>query len=106
MFNNLLLVTAALAALPAVAIGQQASARPDPADASIAVPTTHYKSAFKDYRAAAEDEATPDAVWREVNNTVRDLGGHAGHIKEDAVRNPAQSAVQTPHRHDCCGGRQ
>lgn len=70
-----------LMAIFAAGAAAQTSARPDPADAKAAAPTRPYQSAFKDYRRYADPEV---AGWREVNDEMRRLGGHGGHLKPGA----------------------
>ncbi|RJG03504.1 hypothetical protein D3878_19465 [Noviherbaspirillum sedimenti] len=73
-----------LASLPFAAIAQQTPQKPDPLAANAPVPASTYVSAFKNYQAAADEQATPDKAWRAANDEVAKLGGHAGHIKSDA----------------------
>ena len=54
----------------------------DPADPTVSVPQPEYRSAFSGYRKAGFDEKRD---WREANDTVRDLGGHAGALKGPAA---------------------
>ena len=46
-----------------------------PLDATSPVPPLTYRSPFSEYRAF--DEVEPKS-WRQVNDTVREVGGHAG----------------------------
>lgn len=48
------------------------------ADASARVPATPYTSAFKDYRSQLIEKP---GSWRDANDMVRKLDGHAGHLK-------------------------
>lgn len=86
-----------LAAVFAGAAAAQTSARPDPADAKAAAPARPYQSAYKDYRRYADPEV---ARWRDVNDEMRRLGGHSGHLKPDpgAAAEP-RSNPQVPARH-------
>ncbi|MCC7599153.1 hypothetical protein IGS61_16800 [Janthinobacterium sp. FW305-129] len=70
----------ALAVLPLAAAAQSPSA---PQEAQASVPATTYRSAFTGYRPAAEEDATPDQIWRAVNNKVGKAGGHMGMMKMD-----------------------
>jgi hypothetical protein len=54
--------------------------RPDPADPNAVVPPHRYVSDFAAYR-RPQFEQTLD--WRQANDTVRDVGGHAGALKGD-----------------------
>jgi hypothetical protein len=67
----------ALTAILAGSAAAQNSARPDPADPKVAVPARAYESVFKDYRPYADPEV---ARWRESNEEMGRLGGHAGHV--------------------------
>jgi hypothetical protein len=73
------LTAAALAWLPFAANAEQAIRQPNPGDADAAVPALTHVSAFREYRHPADEEQTPDKVWREANEEMRRLGGHAGH---------------------------
>lgn len=67
-----------LAALLAGSAAAQTPARQDPADPKAAVPPhSAYRSAFKDYRPYVEPEI---GRWRDVNNDMARLGGHAGQM--------------------------
>ncbi len=74
------LASALLLGSPA-ALGQTA-ARPDPADPRLSVPAPTTESAFAGYRSFRDE---PLADWRAVNDEMRTLGGHAGHIRERAA---------------------
>jgi uncharacterized cupredoxin-like copper-binding protein len=64
-----------LALLPLVGYAQT-GARPDPADPSMAVPTTKYESVFGDYRPYKDQKVGP---WKQVLDEVAGLPGAAGH---------------------------
>jgi hypothetical protein len=66
----------------------QTGVRPDPADPRLSVPTPATESAFAGYRRFRDE---PPADWRAVNDEMRALGGHGGHIREDAA--PADRAA-------------
>ena len=70
------LLLAALAAGNAVA---QSAARPDPADPSVRVPETVYRSAFDDYR---RHDLSKQIPWRAANEEVGRVGGHVGILRE------------------------
>jgi hypothetical protein len=75
-------------AFAGAAAGQ--AARPDPADPKALVPAPRYESTFKDYRPHAEPEI---ARWRETNEEMGRLGGHAGHLPRAAgQQKPAPKA--------------
>jgi len=48
-----------------------------PLDPAAPTPPLKYESAFRGYRAFEEAEVKS---WRELNNTVRSVGGHAGSL--------------------------
>ena len=70
-----------LAALAAGNAGAQSAVRPDPADPAMRVPETAYRSAFEDYRKHELSRQTP---WREANDEVGRIGGHAGVLREQS----------------------
>lgn len=80
--------------LPVAAVAQTSVQVPAPGDAHVAVAAPQYESAFKDYRAATEEMETPDVAWRSLNDTARELGGHAGHIKGSV-----NAAMPANHQH-------
>ena len=75
------LASTCLALMPLAVIGQPQRAEANPLDARVAVPAPRYESAFQSYRSVSDDDTTPDTVWRAINDQVKELGGHAGHIK-------------------------
>lgn len=91
-----------LAWLPLAAGAQQAIQAADPADARATVPPLRYESAFNDYRGVPDEEKTPDHHWRAVNDAVRNLGGHAGHLKaggSTAAESHSSSRSSMPPQH-------
>lgn len=69
----------------------QSTARPDLADPAVRVPAPVYRSAFEDYRPFAEQAPAP---WRELNDEVRRLGGHGGHVPKPPSRKPPQKGQE------------
>lgn len=67
-------VLAVLAALAPLASAQQ-PARLDPADPGAKAPAVKYESAFTGYAPYREEKLAP---WREVNDEVGKVRGHAG----------------------------
>jgi len=61
-----------------------AESRPQPSDAAVPVPLPQYQSAFSGYRPPQADRKLD---WKQVNDTVRDTGGHAGAMQNEM---PAQ----------------
>ena len=57
------------------AVAAQGAAKPDPASPSLAGPTLEYRSVFADYRPYTDEKLAP---WRDVNDNVSGIGGHAG----------------------------
>lgn len=92
------LAVAALALLPLAATAQQKHQQLNPADANVAVPASAYESAFKSYQAAADEQESPDKVWRDANDAMQSLGGHAGHAKEPATSNPSSASAADAHQ--------
>jgi hypothetical protein len=82
----------ALALAPLTALAEL-SARPDPADPTVAVPALRYVSAFDGYLAYQDQ---PPGSWRGQNEAMGQVGGHAGHLKSGvpapADARPAPSA--------------
>lgn len=76
-------------ATPALA-GAQQKVRPDPADPAAAAPALTYDSAFKTY--VPQREVKP-AAWKDLNDEMGRLGGHAGHTRGSA--NPVAPAPAT-----------
>lgn len=87
---------------PFAATAQQKTQQPNPLDANAPVSVSTYTSAFKNYQAASnEEEVSPDKTWRAANDEVGKLGGHGGHIKNDAAGapTPATSAPVDHSKH-------
>ena len=78
----------ALAVLTAGAASAQDAAKRDPWDPEARVPAVEYRSVFSDYQPYQDP---PAAIWRESNEVVKALGGHAGHIPK-----PGGSAKDAP----------
>lgn len=79
-----------------IAVMPQTAWAADPADATVAVPQPEYRSAFSSYRKAGFDEKRD---WREVNDTVREAGGHAGALKDSPPADGRQAAPSMPMMH-------
>lgn len=82
-------------------LAQTASAadkRPDPADPAAVVLPHRYVSDFASYRKPQFEQKLD---WRQANDTVRDVGGHAGALKgayePRANQAPAQSRPEMHH---------
>lgn len=71
------LLSAAIAT--AAAPARTADTYPHPADPTADVPVSDYQSVFAGYRKAAFDEKLD---WKQANDAVRDVGGHAGAMKD------------------------
>lgn len=87
----------ALAGCFAGSAAAQAPARPDPADPKAAAPVRPYESAFKDYRPYVDPDI---ARWREVNDAVGKLKGHAGHLPQQpgtAAKSGSKPPAQGGH---------
>ncbi|MBS4047530.1 MAG: hypothetical protein KG075_14390 [Alphaproteobacteria bacterium] len=65
--------------------------RPDPADPQAVVPPHRYVSDFASYR---QPQFEQKLDWRQANDTVRDVGGHAGALKgaDEPPRTQAEHA--------------
>ena len=53
----------------------QGAAKPDPAASDARAPRVEDRSAFADYRPFSDEKLAP---WRDVNDEVARVGGHAG----------------------------
>ncbi|WP_334187086.1 hypothetical protein [Noviherbaspirillum sp.] len=80
---------ATLAAAHGAVAAQEPSRPLNPADAAGPTAPMKYESAFDNYQQMQEGNEPSIEVWRAANNEMRELGGHAGHIKGIA---PAPSA--------------
>ena len=90
-------------AQPPAALAQP---RPRPDDPAVKTLPSAPPSAFAGYRPFRDEPQTP---WREVNDEVGRLGGHAGHMKDEAqpaVEQPAPGRTADPvSGSDAPGGR-
>jgi hypothetical protein len=82
-FCKAVLVAVALVLWPIMSFAQPA-AKPDPGDAAASVPMTRYDSAFRGYQAYQEQQP---GAWREQNDEVGRVGGHAQH-RQDSMNDP------------------
>lgn len=80
------IVAVALAVSAGAALAQGDKPR-DASDPKAKAPAVQYRSAFPDYRSFREPEA---ANWREVNDQVKSLGGHRGHVKPEEQKERKQ----------------
>ena len=73
----------------------------DPVQPQAEVPPVVYRSAFTRYQAMPESEETPDKVWREANETVARIGGHAGYVRDEdpSGKKAGQPAAAPHHQH-------
>ena len=69
------IVLVALVALAPSALAQQRAPQPHPADPAAKAPAVKYESAFAGYTPFREEKLAP---WREVNDDVGKVRGHAG----------------------------
>lgn len=86
--SMLLMLTASLA--DTASAGEK---RWDPADPNAAVAPQRYVSDFSSYR-KPQFEQTLD--WRRANDIVRDVGGHAGALKDAEEPSAAAPTVPAP----------
>jgi len=98
---------AAAAAALALAAPAGAQPRPRPDDPAVKTPPAAQTSAFEGYRRFRDEEMVP---WREINDEVGRLGGHMGHVKDDAQPTAPQQpqsgppAAEPVRRTDAPGG--
>ena len=82
----------------AIAIPVAALAQPkvDAADPKTQVPAVRYESAFAGYRSFKDEKPAP---WKQVNEEVKGMGGHAAHgaAKPDAPKAPAAKPAEHKH---------
>jgi hypothetical protein len=95
------LALAAMAILPFAAAQQKQQAERDPAQPDAPAAAFRYESAFSNYRTSADEDQSPDKVWRFANNEMEKLGGHAGHLKDSARQTDAVATgrAATPADH-------
>lgn len=79
----------------------QAPSGIDPADPRALAPELKYHSVFAGFRAAKGAKPEP---WKQVNEEIGSLGGHAGHHKalekeKDAAANARPDAARPTHKH-------
>jgi len=85
-----------VAAAVAAAASARAAGVPEPTAPAAAVPPAQYESAFSEYRSYRDEKP---AAWRDVNDAVARIGGHAGALRGA----PASSEPHHTPRPD--GGR-
>jgi hypothetical protein len=81
----------ALASMSFAVTAQRAPERPDPLDASAAVPAPVYKSAFENFQKESNDgQPSADKVWRAANDALARSDAHGEHAARDtAAKTPA-----------------
>ena len=67
------------------------SGRPDPIDASTAVPATPHRTALTGYRRLTDE---PPRGWRESNDTVTRIGGWRSYLREAQAPETKASEVR------------
>jgi hypothetical protein len=80
--------------LPPAAAQQQVAVHP--ADPRALVPPPQYASAFNGYRPYGNEKPGP---WREINDEVARIGGHAGMFRTPAAQGAAPAANPHAHHH-------
>ncbi|HEU0203369.1 MAG TPA: hypothetical protein VFR86_23420 [Burkholderiaceae bacterium] len=88
MFRHLLRRATAAAAVLLPAIGSVPAQAAEKGSAPI------YRSAFDNYRAWRAEE--PSADWRQANEAMGQLGGHAGHLRGAPTATPSNATSQPP----------
>jgi len=86
-------VAAVIALSIAAGAAPAAETRLQPSDAAAPVPPLQYQSVFSSYR---QPQAERKLDWKQANDTVRDVGGHAGAMQEEAA---PSSYMDSSHRH-------
>lgn len=91
----------AMALLSSTAMAQQTSQPQDPSDANIAVPTTHYSSAFKNYQITSDEKKSPDQFWRAANIDVGKPATDMGQMHNTGTAAPLPPPkTEAHHGHD------
>jgi hypothetical protein len=85
------LALAAWVMLPLAATAQHKHSSSTPSQPEALGSAVQYQSAFQDYRPFQEKGPTPDKVWRQFNEEMEVLGGHAGHMKDPPQVLPSAS---------------
>lgn len=66
-------------------------------NATAPVPALRYDSVFSSKPASAvaneATQATPDRGWKQANDEVGRLGGHAGHLRDAVAKDPSGSSA-------------
>ena len=103
--NKLRTTAAVLLAGASLLAHAQTRERADPAAANVKSAAGKYESAYANYRGLEEEQP---ADWRDLNDTVGRVGGHAGVLRDQsgAAKPPAaggaksapQPAPQAGHR--------
>lgn len=84
---------AAVAMTAAMAVASAKSPRPDPLDPKAATPALRFETGLESPKRAAE--ADPASTWREHNERVRVMGGHAGYLRGASPEPDAKPARDT-----------
>jgi hypothetical protein len=77
-FRSIVFAGMTVVAASSAASFAQAAKGADPADPGAPTPTARYESAFAGYAAYQEPQA---GNWRERNDELGSVGGHAGHLQ-------------------------
>jgi hypothetical protein len=89
------LSAAILTCLPVTA---QTVTRPDPMNASTAVPALTYQSSFANHRRLSDD--VKPVSWREANETAARIGGWRVYAREaQSTASPAAATASAPSAH-------
>lgn len=81
------------AVMTAPAVGAEDTGVPAAADPTATVPAFAYVSPFADYRRF--DDGAPTG-WRDTNDAMRELRGHAGHLRDGS--GPAEAPAKPQRR--------
>lgn len=98
------IVFLALAVVAASAAAAQTRAPRDALDSRVQVPAVEYRSAFESYRSYSDP---PAAKWRDANDEVRAIGGHAGHLVKPGTAGASKPGnISAPARETKPGGHE
>jgi hypothetical protein len=89
MTSSAFVVAAAMTAAMTVT-ADAAPPRPDPSDPKAGTPPLRYQTGLEPAKPAAEFD--PTRRWREHNERVRAIGGHAGYLRDGGSASDAKPA--------------
>jgi hypothetical protein len=86
----------ALATLSTTVVAAENHQPPDPTDPAAIVPVVPYESAFVGHKTLRESSESPAKVWRDANDEMGRIGGHAGQIKDAVDQATPEAPMSMP----------